>query len=55
MLKMILVYYAVRGEKMKVSNQIKKYRKNAEMTQTELAEKLYTTRQTVSKLSLIHI
>ncbi len=49
MLKMILVYYAVRGEKMKVSNQIKKYRKNAEMTQTELAEKLYTTRQTVSK------
>ena len=49
MLNMILVYYAVRGEKMKVSNQIKKYRKNAEMTQTELAEKLYTTRQTVSK------
>ncbi len=49
MLKMILVYYAVRGEKMKVSSQIKKYRKNAEMTQTELAEKLYTTRQTVSK------
>lgn len=48
-LKMILIYYAVRGEKMKVSNQIKKYRKNAEMTQTELAEKLYTTRQTVSK------
>lgn len=34
---------------MKVSSQIKKFRLNAEMTQTELAEKLYTTRQTVSK------
>lgn len=33
---------------MKVGNQIKKYRQSIKLTQEELAEKIYVTRQTVS-------
>ena len=33
---------------MEVGNQIKKYRQSIKLTQEELAEKIYVTRQTVS-------
>ena len=40
---------------MELGNQIKAHRAALSLSQEELAEKLAVTRQSVSKLSLIHI
>ena len=41
--------------KMKLAEQIKKIRKNENLSQEQLGQKMNVTRQAIYKLSLIHI